>query len=119
MADGRDTESILQITPEWLASLGYAELAPAQSLVVMRRAYSALERMVGTLLVQEIRSDELDEFEAYVGTSNDAAAMEFVRQNAPDYAEVVRMAFNSLEDALRSAAQHYLQSSSEVDREIN
>lgn len=99
------TADSVDLSIEWLASLGYGVLTTRQALMVLRRVKEALNFMVGDQLTSQLTSQQLKEFDEYVQSEDERAQENFLALNAPDYPDVVRMTVRSLEDELRKAAK--------------
>jgi hypothetical protein len=103
--DDSETANSVDLSIEWLASLGYGVLTTRQALMVLRRAKEALNFMVGDQIASQLTPQQLTEFDEYVQSGDEQAQEKFLTSKAPDYSEVVKMTVRSLENELRKAAK--------------
>lgn len=105
------TDEPIHMGPDWLASLGYHRLTEAQALIVVRRAYAALETVVGAQLTWPMSERQMDSFGQLVDSNaSQSEVAKWMEEHASDYGRVAHLCFARLEDVLRSTAKSYAES---------
>lgn len=75
---------------ELLVELGLAHLSPGQERRLLERIYEVLEMRVGAALSRGMTERQRNQFEKFMDTDEDAAAMDFLDANIPEYSAVVQ-----------------------------
>ena len=88
-----------------LRDVGYSSLTASQADLLLKDAYNTLELVVGTTLAADMNDDQLDAFEAFFESKDDAGALRWLERNFPDYRDRVNKSFESVKDALRTTAR--------------
>lgn len=94
----------IQLDRGFLAEIGLAGVLGDQEAAFLAYVYETLEHRVGMELAGRMSDDQLTEFERYIDDEDDAGAIRWLSEHAPDYPEVVRAEFEKLKDELRAQA---------------
>src|SRR5690242_14349043 len=84
----------LSLDRELLQSVGMPPLDAASANRLLAALYRALELAVGSTLAGQMTDRELDEFQALIDAGDEGGALEWLRTNCPDYADVVSSHFS-------------------------
>lgn len=108
----------IRLDRDLLAELGLGELGDADAQQLLEAIYESLETRVGMVLVQQMTTAQLDEFEA-AKQQGDAAALALLTRVAPDYQSRVTEEFEALKVEIASEAatllHAYVQPSADHD----
>ena len=63
-----------------------------------------LEMRVGTTLARQMTDAQLDEFESFINSNDEAGALRWLETNFPNYKDVVAQEFDVLKGEIRQAA---------------
>lgn len=103
-------ESMFKLDDEFLASVGLAQLPPAQKPEMLRHIYETLELRVGMKLAEQMSDAQLNEFEAFIDGKDDAGALSWLESNFPHYKQVVAQELEALRTEIKSSSQQILAS---------
>lgn len=98
----------IKIDDALLQELGLAELPVAEKTKLKSHIYDTLELNVGTVLADRMSEAQLDEFEQFMQTKDQAGAMKWLEANFPDYPKVVESEFAKLTQQVRQDAPKIL-----------
>jgi hypothetical protein len=93
----------IKFTSERLVKLGFHGLTAEQYNELNSELYQATEEIVGTKLASRMTEQQLDEFEVFFNTRDDAGAFEWIEKEFPDYVQVVESVVAELEGILKDA----------------
>jgi Mg2+ and Co2+ transporter CorA len=75
-----------------------------QRAALLQVLYDELELRVGTRLANGLTDDQLAAFEVFVNQNDEAGALRWLQQNAPDYAEQVQDEFEAMRQELEASS---------------
>lgn len=94
-----------------LDELGLSALPEPEKAALLNHIYETLEMRVGMRLADQMSNEQLEEFEKYFESKDDAGAFKWLETNFPNYKEIVQEEFNKLKDEVRQSAPQILQAS--------
>jgi hypothetical protein len=80
---------MIKIDDSLLEELGLIGLPKAERDKLLRQIYETLEMRVGMKLAERMSDQQLDEFERFIDTNDEAGALQWLETNFPDYKQVV------------------------------
>lgn len=80
---------MIRIDDSLLEELGLISLPKAERDQMLRQIYETLEMRVGMKLAERMNDQQLDEFERFIDTNDEAGALKWLETNFPDYKQVV------------------------------
>lgn len=87
-----------------LQELGLGALAPEDKKVMLGHIYETLEMRVGMTLAQQMTNEQLDEFEGFIDSNDEAGALKWLETNFPDYKQVVANELEKLKAEIKATA---------------
>lgn len=97
---------MLKIDDNLLQSIGLGNLPKAEKNKLLQHIYETLEMRVGMKLAEQMSDEQLDEFESYINSGDEAGALKWLETNFPDYKKVVEAELLTLKDEIaKDAAQ--------------
>lgn len=103
---------MFKLDEDLLKELGLGALPTEEKNKMLAHIYETLEMRVGMELAQQMSSEQLDEFEAFIDQKDEAAALKWLETNFPDYKKVVADQLDQLKNEIKSNAQAILEASS-------
>lgn len=80
---------MIRIDDTLLEEIGLISLPKAERDQMLRQIYETLEMRVGMKLAERMSDQQLDEFERFIDTNDEAGALKWLENNFPDYKQVV------------------------------
>ncbi len=102
---------MLKIDNNLLQELGLQALPEAEKNSFLKHIYETLEMRVGIRLADQMSNDQLDEFERYFETKDDAGAFKWLETNFPNYKDIVQEEFDKLKAEVAQSASQILATS--------
>lgn len=102
---------MLKIDNSLLVELGLSSLPESEKNSLLRHIYETLEMRVGMRLADQMTNQQLDEFEQYFETKDDAGAFRWLETNFPNYKEIVQQEFDKLRSEIGQSAPQILAAS--------
>ncbi len=87
-----------------LQELGLGTLPTEDKRVMLGHIYETLEMRVGMTLAQQMTNEQLDEFEAFIDSNDEAGALKWLETNFPNYKEVVATELEKLKNEIKETA---------------
>lgn len=87
-----------------LQELGLGTLSPEDKKVMLGHIYETLEMRVGMTLAQQMTNEQLDEFEGFIDSNDEAGALKWLETNFPDYKQVVANELDKLKAEIKATA---------------
>lgn len=87
-----------------LQELGLGTLPPEDKKVMLGHIYETLEMRVGMTLAQQMTNEQLDEFESFIDSNDEAGALKWLETNFPDYKKVVAGELDKLKAEIKATA---------------
>ena len=87
-----------------LQELGLGALPAEDKRVMLSHIYETLEMRVGMTLAQQMTNEQLDEFEAFIDSNDEAGALKWLETNFPDYKKVVASELDKLKAEIKTTA---------------
>src|SRR5690606_13320459 len=97
-----------------LKELGLGALPPAEKNKMLAHIYETLEMRVGMTLAQQMTDEQLNEFEAFIDSNDEAGALKWLETNFPNYKQVVADELEKLKTEIKAAAPQILAASQEA-----
>lgn len=91
-----------------LKELGLGELPAEEKNKMLGHIYETLEMRVGMKLAAKMSDQQLNEFEAFIDTNDEAGALKWLETNFPDYKKVVAEELEKLKGEIKTAAPQIL-----------
>ncbi|HEY5268514.1 MAG TPA: DUF5663 domain-containing protein [Candidatus Saccharimonadales bacterium] len=99
---------MFRLDEQFLKDVGLESLPVAEKNKMLRDIYETLEMRVGMRLANNMRDDQLEEFEGYIQKKDQAAALKWLETNFPDYKETVAQEIEKLRKEITQAAPQIL-----------
>lgn len=80
---------MIRIDDSLLEEIGLISLPKPERDQLLRQIYETLEMRVGMRLAERMTDQQLDEFERFIDTNDEAGALKWLETNFPDYKQVV------------------------------
>lgn len=80
---------MIRIDDTLLEEIGLIALPKQERDQLLRQIYETLEMRVGMKLAERMTDQQLDEFEGFIDTNDEAGALKWLESNFPDYKQVV------------------------------
>lgn len=87
-----------------LQELGLGTLAPADKQRMLQHIYETLEMRVGMKLAEQMTNEQLDEFEGFIDSNDEAGALRWLETNFPNYKDVVAQELEALKSEIKGQA---------------
>lgn len=87
-----------------LQELGLGALPPEDKRVMLGHIYETLEMRVGMTLAQQMTNEQLDEFESFIDSNDEAGALKWLETNFPNYKQVVAEELEKLKAEIKATA---------------
>jgi hypothetical protein len=101
---------MIKLDDNLLTELGLQVLPAEDKKALLRHIYETLEMRVGTTLARQMTDGQLDEFEAFINSNDEAGALRWLETNFPNYKDVVAQEFEVLKAEVRQSASQILAS---------
>lgn len=92
---------MIRIDDTLLEEIGLASLPKAERDQLLRQIYETLEMRVGMKLAERMSDQQLDEFERFIDTNDEAGALKWLETNFPDYKQVVASELDKLKGEIK------------------
>lgn len=96
-----------------LQELGLGALSPEDKKIMLGHIYETLEMRVGMTLAQQMTNEQLDEFESFIDSNDEAGALKWLETNFPDYKQVVASELDKLKSEIKADAPQIVAASSQ------
>ncbi len=102
---------MIKLDENLLVELGLGGLSPEEKHKMFGHILETLEMRVGMKLAERMTNNQLDEFESFLDTNNEAGALRWLETNFPDYKQVVVNELESLKIEIKQAAPQIIAAS--------
>lgn len=92
---------MIRIDDTLLEEIGLITLPKAERDQLLRQIYETLEMRVGMKLAERMSDQQLDEFERFIDTNDEAGALKWLESNFPDYKQVVASELDKLKGEIK------------------
>jgi len=100
---------MIKIDDTLLEEIGLMKLPKAERDQMLRQIYETLEMRVGMRLAERMSDQQLDEFERFIDTNDEAGALKWLETNFPDYKQVVASELEKLKNEIKQDSGKILQ----------
>lgn len=100
-----------------LQELGLGALSPEDKKVMLGHIYETLEMRVGMTLAQQMTNEQLDEFEGFIDSNDEAGALKWLETNFPDYKQVVANELEKLKSEIKTTAPQIVAASQQTPQQ--
>lgn len=87
-----------------LNELGLGTLPAEDKRAMLGHIYETLEMRVGMTLAQQMTNEQLDEFESFIDSNDEAGALKWLETNFPNYKQVVAEELEKLKAEIKTQA---------------
>jgi len=94
-----------------LQEVGLGSLSDSEKNSLLKHIYDTLEMRVGMRLADQMSNQQLDEFEKYYESKDDAGAFKWLETNFPNYKDIVQEEYDKLKAEVTQSAPQILSSS--------
>src|SRR5580765_8052356 len=94
-----------------LQELGLGALPAVEKNKMLAHIYETLEMRVGMKLAEQMSNDQLDEFERFIDSNDEAGALKWLETNFPNYKQVVADELEKLKAEIKSSASQIVAAS--------
>lgn len=91
-----------------LQELGLGALSQDDKRAMLAHIYETLEMNVGMTLARQMTNEQLDEFESFIDSNDEAGALKWLETNFPDYKQVVAQELEKLKAEIKSQADQII-----------
>ncbi len=102
---------MFKLDDDLLKELGLGGLPPDEKNKMLGHIYETLEMRVGMKLAEQMTKEQLDEFESFIDSKNEAGALKWLETNFPDYKQVVADQLEQLKAEIKASAPAILEAS--------
>lgn len=99
---------MIRIDENLLVELGLGGLPPQDKQPFLKHIYETLEMRVGMKLAEQMTEAQLDEFESFIDTNDEAGALKWLESNFPNYKQVVVDELEKLKTEIKADAAKIL-----------
>ena len=99
---------MIKIDDSLLEEIGLIALPKAERDQLLRQIYETLEMRVGMRLAERMSDQQLDEFEKFIDTNDEAGALTWLETNFPDYKQVVASELDKLKGEIKQDSDKIL-----------
>lgn len=99
---------MLKIDDNLLQELGLHTLPVDERNKLLSQIYETLELRVGMKLAENMSDEQLDEFEKFIDTNDEAGALKWLESNFPNYKQVVADELEKLKVEIKKDADKIL-----------
>ncbi len=92
---------MIRIDDTLLEEIGLIALPKQDRDQLLRQIYETLEMRVGMRLAERMTDQQLDEFERFIDTNDEAGALKWLESNFPDYKQVVADELEKLKNEIK------------------
>lgn len=100
---------MFQLDDNLLRELGLGSLPPAEKNKMLAHIYETLELRVGMKLAEQMTDAQLDEFERFIDSNDEAGALKWLETNFPNYKQVVADELEKLKTEIKTQAPDIVQ----------
>lgn len=100
---------MIRIDDSLLEEIGLISLPKQERDQMLRQIYETLEMRVGMRLAERMTDQQLDEFERFIDTNDEAGALKWLESNFPDYKQVVADELEKLKTEIKADAPKIIQ----------
>lgn len=104
---------MIRLDDDLLRDLGLAALPAEEKPAFLKYVYDTLETRVGMAMARQLSDDQLDEFEVFIDTEDEAGALRFLEASVPTYKQMVQEHFALLKQEIKEHAEEILAASSD------
>lgn len=97
-----------------LEELGLGALPTDEKNKMLGHIYETLEMRVGMKLAEQMTNEQLDEFESFVNSNDEAGALKWLETNFPNYKQVVADELETLKGEIKAAAPQIVAASQQT-----
>lgn len=97
-----------------LRELGLAALPAEEKNNMLKHIYETLEMRVGVKLAEQMSNEQLDEFESFIDSNDEAGALKWLETNFPNYKQVVGEQLELLKSEVKASAPQILAASQDA-----
>jgi hypothetical protein len=108
---------MIKLDDNLLQELGLGALPAGEKDRFLKHIYETLEMRVGTRLAEKMSDQQLDEFEAFIDSKDEAGAFHWLETNFPNYKQVVAEEFEKLKGEIKAVAQDILAASAAAQQQ--
>lgn len=101
--------NMIRIDDSLLEEIGLISLPKPDRDQMLRQIYETLEMRVGMRLAERMTDQQLDEFERFIDTNDEAGALKWLESNFPDYKQVVADELNKLKEEIKKDSTRILE----------
>lgn len=101
----QDQKSKITLNGRELVKLGYTQLTGDQANLLLEDMYQTLETLVGMRIAGTMTDAQLDEFERFYDAGDNAAALDWLQRNFPEYPAIAREEYAIMLEGLRSIVE--------------
>lgn len=94
----------LKLDNSLLEEIGLSALPAEEKSKMLAHIYETLEMRVGVRLAEQMSDQQLDEFESFINTGDEAGALKWLETTFPSYKEVVAEEFEKLKGEIAQVA---------------
>lgn len=95
---------MIKLDDNLLDELGLGILPPEEKKKMLAHIYETLEMRVGMELAKQMTDAQLNEFESFINSNDEAGALRWLETNFPNYKDVVAAEFEKLKIEIRQLA---------------
>ncbi|HUY53067.1 MAG TPA: DUF5663 domain-containing protein [Candidatus Dormibacteraeota bacterium] len=99
---------MFRLDEQFLKDVGLESLPITEKNKILRDIYETLEMRVGMKLADNMRDEQLEEFEGHIQRKDQSAALKWLETNFPDYKDTVAKEIKQLKQEITQAAPQIL-----------
>lgn len=102
---------MIKLDDNLLQELGLGALPPEEKKKMLAHIYETLEMRVGMALAKQMNDGQLNEFEQFIKSNDEAGALRWLETNFPNYRDVVAAEFEKLKGEIKQTAPQIMAAS--------
>lgn len=105
---------MIKLDDNLLQELGLGSLPPEEKKKMLAHIYETLEMRVGMALAKQMSDGQLNEFEQFIKSNDEAGALRWLESNFPNYRDVVAAEFEKLKAEVKQSAPQIVAASNQA-----
>lgn len=102
---------MFKLDNNFLNELGLNDLPDSEKTKMLAHIYETLELRVGMKLAENMRDEQLNEFEKLADANDEAASLKWLETNVPNYKDVVMSELEKLKTEIKASSKQIIEAS--------
>lgn len=102
---------MFKLDNNFLNELGLNDLPDSEKTKMLAHIYETLELRVGMKLAENMRDEQLNEFEKLADANDEVASLKWLETNVPNYKDVVMSELEKLKTEIKTSSKQIIEAS--------